>query len=189
MISTLTKLFFRMTERLTDEQLRDIAAGVMISDRVVDLSDAMAIELLALRARNAQLEEALKTGWGDKVDALRARVAKLEAALKHFAQTKWKYMTRPTWIPCWCRGPSLVKSSCSTPPSRTRLNERAAIVDECERLDEYKYDEEDELLFALRCPRGAVGGGAEAIRWVVNANFYYQRGATLARIVNRDEGV
>ena len=48
-----------MTERLTDEQLRDIAAGVMISDRVVDLSDAMAIELLALRARAAKLEAAL----------------------------------------------------------------------------------------------------------------------------------
>ena len=39
----------------------------------------------ALRARNAQLEEALKTGWGDKVGALRARVAQLEGALTNIA--------------------------------------------------------------------------------------------------------
>ena len=73
----------QMRERLTDEQLRDIAAGVMISDRVVDLSDAMAVELLALRARVAKLEAALKDVridfemWHEKTS-----IAKIDAALK-----------------------------------------------------------------------------------------------------------
>ena len=65
-----------MSERLTDEQLRLL---IRISPDEYEVEAAT--EILALRARNAQLEEALKTGWGDKVDALRARVAQLEAAL------------------------------------------------------------------------------------------------------------
>ena len=54
MISTLTKLFFRMTERLTDEQLRLL---IRISPDEYEVEAAT--EILALRARVAKLEAAL----------------------------------------------------------------------------------------------------------------------------------
>ena len=90
MISTLTKLFFRMTERLTDEQLRAWrdrrdpnlrTPTPPHSESVVPLID----DILALRARVAKLEAALEEAdkelerWGSRgnVEDLRARIAAL----------------------------------------------------------------------------------------------------------------
>ena len=66
MISTLTKLFFRMTERLTDEQLRAVARS--FTEQSIEAAVPSIEAILALRARVAQLEDALEP-FARKVDA------------------------------------------------------------------------------------------------------------------------